>query len=611
MTMSPSEHFLRYGADMQRNPSANFDTKFYLSQYPDAAESGMNPLLHYAKFGRELGYVAHPDEASQTDAVQFESLRKMLLSVGYVDTALADLMTLANEGRCPETRVLAACEVVMALLRERDASNVQAAQALLASSRQLETSVEARRKLLLCEMACHHVAGDRVGAQATMDRGALAGELTPDIYLSFANHHDNPKTKLSWINAALGWSDIAPVDLLPDEALPLFDRLHVPSALDPVTDGPKVTVIVAAFECALVLRTALRSLQSQTWRNLEVIIVDDASQDGGKTIRVAKEFTDKDARFQLLELAENGGAYVARNAGLRKATGDFVTLHDADDWSHPKKIETQMRHMMERPNTVGCTSDQSRAFDDLTFFRLRSGVRMIVFNTSSFLFRRQPVQDRLGCWDTVRFGADSELIRRMQTEFGKRSYVKVPTGPLSFQRDSDTSITSNSFTGLSGAYYGMRLEYFDAQNHHYGTVGPGHLKYDGNPNTRPFPVPPAMRPDRKERLASRPDFDLVLYGDFGNYDATSIEAQKIIAEMLDNDGLVGIVNTPLYSATRNRIRLCDAMRKLVDGTQVQMLVYGEKVRTRAVKHIGNVPQHSIKFLPEVTVLPENDGPGSG
>ena len=57
-------------------------------------------------------------------------------------------------------------------------------------------------------------------------------------------------------------------------------------------------------------------------------------------------------------MPKNNGAYIARNYGLDIAKGEFVTIHDADDWSHPSKIETQVEFLIKNKDVIGCTSRQ-------------------------------------------------------------------------------------------------------------------------------------------------------------------------------------------------------------------------------------------------------------
>lgn len=100
-------------------------------------------------------------------------------------------------------------------------------------------------------------------------------------------------------------------------------------------EQPKITVIIPAFNSESGISVALRSLIKQTWTNLEIIVVDDCSPDN--TANVVKEWMQKDDRITLLQTETNSGPYVARNIALNQASGEFVTINDADDWSHPQK----------------------------------------------------------------------------------------------------------------------------------------------------------------------------------------------------------------------------------------------------------------------------------
>ena len=110
---------------------------------------------------------------------------------------------------------------------------------------------------------------------------------------------------------------------------------------------------------------ALRGLLAQTWTNLEVIVVDDMSPDD--TVAVAEAIAARDPRVTVLRQPRNQGSYAARNAGLRAASGDYITTHDADDWVHPQKIELQVRHFLERPSAVTCSSSWIRCGADMRF----------------------------------------------------------------------------------------------------------------------------------------------------------------------------------------------------------------------------------------------------
>jgi CDP-glycerol glycerophosphotransferase len=89
-----------------------------------------------------------------------------------------------------------------------------------------------------------------------------------------------------------------------------------------------VSVVVPIYNVEPFLRDCLDSLRAQTYRDLEVILVDDGSTDGCAAI--AEEFVRADPRFQLIR-QENSGLSIARNNGLEHATGEFVAFVDSDD----------------------------------------------------------------------------------------------------------------------------------------------------------------------------------------------------------------------------------------------------------------------------------------
>jgi glycosyltransferase involved in cell wall biosynthesis len=431
-----------------------------------------------------------------------------------------------------------------------------------------------RCKLVPFELLCHHLLAQDFKGQATYERAALAGEVTANAMLAWVNLQATYAAKIAWLNEVLGHFSIPPVSLNDNITATPYDRLQSAQRLHTTTDGPKVTVLIAAYDAAATISTSLRSLQEQTWKNLEVIVVDDASPTDD-TFAVAKRFAALDPRVRLIKMTTNGGAYCARNCGLDHATGTYVTLHDADDWSHPTKIETQVRYLERTPDAIGCISEQARATSDLQFTRMSGAGTLIIENVSSFLWRRAPVREALGYWDTVRFSADSELIRRAEAVFGSASVKRLRNGPLSFQRDSHTSIMTDDVMGMNGFYYGARKEYFDAQRHFHSSGAS--LKYDNNPTHRPFPAPTLMHPNRKRPPAER-HFEIVLAGDFRVLDDNLSRLTERVRSLRASARRVGLVEMFDYhnQAADNLRCMHSALRAEVDGDAVQVLVYGDK-----------------------------------
>lgn len=600
--MDPVDHFLRYGALLARNPGPRFHTSYYVEKHLGDQTGRLNPLIHYLRQGRKAGLACRDPELDPVGWAKGEvdALRAKLLSLGFTDRPLRELAELAVASPVPAIRCFAARELALWHLRSRKPEGYAAALGHVAAARRDAPDLPTRCKLVCIELLCLHLLGRSEEGRAAYERAALEGEMGPDAMLAWANFQPTPELRLVWINEVLRIHHLAELTLLPERGRSSYDRLTPAAALPEVVDGPKVTVLMAAYEAAGMIDTALRSLQEQTWRNLEILVLDDCSPSPAMGEVVAR-FAAADPRIRLIRMPVNGGAYVARNHGLDRATGEFVTIHDADDWSHPQKIETQVRFLMEHPDVMGCTSEQARALDDLTFSKLRSGGGFIIANTSSFMFRRAPVRDALGYWDTVRFGADNEFIRRVQKVFGFHSCRKLPTGPLSFQRDAQSSITSDPVKGVDGGYhyYGVRREYYDAQRHHHRTAPS--LRYTGDPSVRPFAVPPMMLPQPDTAPAR---FDVVFAGELRRATPEVRELAERIRALRDRGQRIGLVEVYDYDLRLPvETGMCPEIRSLVDGRRVRVLVYGEEAETASLERIGaGGDLGELRLAPRIRVL---------
>ena len=96
---------------------------------------------------------------------------------------------------------------------------------------------------------------------------------------------------------------------------------------------PFLSAVMPVYNAQRYLAAALESVLAQTFRDFELIVVDDASQDG--SLEICEEFARRDERVRLLALEENGGAGNARNIGAARARGTYLTFLDADDALEP------------------------------------------------------------------------------------------------------------------------------------------------------------------------------------------------------------------------------------------------------------------------------------
>jgi len=116
-----------------------------------------------------------------------------------------------------------------------------------------------------------------------------------------------------------------------------------------------VSVVIPCYCCSDTIGRALASVAAQTMLVQEVLLVEDASPDGGKTLHalnlLAARYSDIFA-VKIIALKENGGAASARNAGWEAASQPYIAFLDSDDAWHPEKIEIQYAYMAAHPDVT-------------------------------------------------------------------------------------------------------------------------------------------------------------------------------------------------------------------------------------------------------------------
>jgi glycosyltransferase involved in cell wall biosynthesis len=197
----------------------------------------------------------------------------------------------------------------------------------------------------------------------------------------------------------------------------------------------RVSVIVPAYNAEPYLADAVQSALEQTWRDLEVIIVDDGSTDG--TRGLAEGFVRRDRRVHLIT-KPNGGLSSARNAGLAAATGDVICFLDADDAFLPDKLERQVAFLARFPACDLVYSDYYVGSDDLTPVWFES-VRPLMSRMDEYLLYRNafaPLCPLLRISLVAATGTFNEGLRASEdwdywiraAQHGRFSYLPGPVG---------------------------------------------------------------------------------------------------------------------------------------------------------------------------------------
>ena len=171
-----------------------------------------------------------------------------------------------------------------------------------------------------------------------------------------------------------------------------------------------VTIVVPIYNGEAYIRKCVKYIQEQTYKNLEVMLVNDGSTDNSGA--VCKEAIGKDPRFSLID-RENGGTARARNTGLDHATGKYIIFLDVDDEYSPVMIE-KMVGVIERQKTdmVVCGfrfKVEASEEEGKDYYKDR------VWATSVYHNQKEMRKDYISIWDSDMFSTVWNKLFRMET----------------------------------------------------------------------------------------------------------------------------------------------------------------------------------------------------
>lgn len=150
----------------------------------------------------------------------------------------------------------------------------------------------------------------------------------------------------------------------------------------------KVSVIVPFYNAEDTIRKCLDSVLTQTYKNLEVLCINDGSTD--ESVKVCEEYKNMDKRISLLH-KKNGGVSSARNMGIRHATGDYVAFVDQDDWLEPEMIAEVVAKMETHAADIGVSGFVIEKGTDINMRENRKPVKELFSTTEliKYAFERE------------------------------------------------------------------------------------------------------------------------------------------------------------------------------------------------------------------------------
>jgi len=352
------------------------------------------------------------------------------------------------------------------------------------------------------------------------------------------------------------------------EGRTLFDRVESMAATT-IADGPLVSVIMTTFQRSDEVFTSIRSILAQSWSNLELLVVDDAS--GPEFEPLLKRVERLDPRVRVIRQAENAGAYFARNSALAQVSGDFVTFQDDDDWSHPQRIERQIAPMLEDELVHSTLSRCVRTSEDLRFRTAAAAAS--TKNASSLMFRTRDLAT-LGGFDTVRKAGDTEFIQRLCVALPGRQVLVEET--LALVRQTQGSLSRTDFG--PGWSHPSRQEYWDASAWWHQQIALGAPpKLDPSSESRAFPAPRRFL-SATQTNAMPSSYDLVLVGDFGSRTPWLSRAWNFLQIALEDSATVGIIHLSDPAGLSGRLtRIAPEVRQLLHDRVVDRILPTDEV----------------------------------
>lgn len=115
-----------------------------------------------------------------------------------------------------------------------------------------------------------------------------------------------------------------------------------------------VSIVMPYYNAAAYIRETVEAIIAQTYKDWELIIVDDCSP-APETEEVLNQVRSMDDRIKVIRAEKNGGAGIARNIGIKAAKGRYIGFCDSDDWWYPTKLEEQLKFMQDNGYELTCT----------------------------------------------------------------------------------------------------------------------------------------------------------------------------------------------------------------------------------------------------------------
>jgi len=212
-----------------------------------------------------------------------------------------------------------------------------------------------------------------------------------------------------------------------------------------------VSIITPVYNSEKFLRQAINSVVNQTYKNWELLLIDDCSTD--KSLTIINEFTKNNHRIRLIQNKVNEGAAVSRNKGILEAKGHYIAFLDSDDLWKPKKLKIQLKRMQEQNCDVSFSSYE---LIDEHGHKLNKKVCALPILSYNKLLKSNYIGNLTGVYNAKTLGKiTSPNLRKRQDWLIWLNALKVSNKPaygieesLAYYRVREGSMSSNKYNLL-------------------------------------------------------------------------------------------------------------------------------------------------------------------
>lgn len=232
------------------------------------------------------------------------------------------------------------------------------------------------------------------------------------------------------------------------------------------SDPPVLTVLLSAYNTEKYIQQAIDSILNQTFKSLELIIADDGSSD--RTKKIIDSYRDE--RIIVSHNSKNLGKTTTINRLFKLSRGTFITIHDADDLSHPSRFKKQIEFLQQNSNFQMCGTSfitinadgklLSRHRQPNDWKEIRKNITKVSqFHGPTILFKANIIDKIGGLFRSITMGEDIDLTMRITEKFSATNLDEY----LYHYRANPNSLTKSAHHNVLNKLIDRHLIYFLAE----------------------------------------------------------------------------------------------------------------------------------------------------